>query len=47
MTKKTWTTDTLYNELKTVTLGGNICLYTPEICEKLVPKINRINNQIL
>jgi quinolinate synthase len=38
-----WTTDTLYNTLKSVTLGGNICLYTPEICEQLVPKINRIN----
>ena len=43
MSHITWTTETLYEELKSVTLGGNICLYTPEICETLVPKINRIN----
>ncbi len=38
-----WTTEKLYNSLKDVTLGGSICLYTPEICEQLAPKINKIN----
>ena len=40
---KKWTTQSLYETLKDVTLGGSICLYTKEICEKLVPKINEIN----
>ncbi len=39
---KQWTAETLFNTLKDVTLGGTICLYTPEICETLAPKINRI-----
>lgn len=40
MTK--WTTDKLFNILKDVTLGGGLCVYTPEICEMMLPKINRI-----
>ena len=43
MTTTSWTAQSLYESLKDVTLGGSICLYTKEICEKLVPKINEIN----
>ena len=38
-----WTADSIFEVLKDVTLGGSICLYTKEICEKLEPKINEIN----
>lgn len=40
---KTWTTDTLFEELKNIKLSGNICLYTREKCAELVPFINSIN----
>ena len=43
MMTTTWTAETLYDILKDVTLGGSICLYTPEICQEMAPKINRIN----
>ena len=42
MSVKKWSSHDVYEALKDVTLGGKICLYTPEICEKLAPKINRI-----
>tara|TARA_B100001989_G_C24536293_1_gene464611 strand:- start:415 stop:1452 length:1038 start_codon:yes stop_codon:yes gene_type:complete len=44
MTHKLWTAESLFNELKDVTLGGNVCLYTLEICEKLAPIANKIND---
>ncbi|RAP29329.1 quinolinate synthase [Candidatus Marinamargulisbacteria bacterium SCGC AG-343-D04] len=37
-----WTAELLFNHLKDVTLGGSICVYTLDICETLVPKINAI-----
>ena len=40
---KNWTPDSIYSALKDVTLGGSVCLYTKETCEKLAPKINEIN----
>ena len=40
---KKWTTESIFNVLKDVTLGGNVCLYTEKICESLAPKINEIN----
>ena len=39
-----WTSDLLYERLKSVTLGGGICVYTPEICEMLLPKIEYIEH---
>ena len=41
MTTK-WTTESLFNVLKHVTLGGGLCVYTPTICEMILPKINHI-----
>lgn len=38
-----WTAESLFENLKDVTLGGTTCLYPIETCEKLAPKINRIN----
>ena len=42
-TKTIWNKHNLYDCLKDVKLGSSICLYTPEICEDLAPKINKIN----
>ena len=35
--------ETLYNQLKNVTIGGSVCQYTPKVCDELTPKINKIN----
>lgn len=43
MSRTDWTADSLFATLKHVTLGGSICLYTPEICAQLAPLINAIN----
>jgi len=40
---KTWTATSLYEHLQDVKLGGSVCLYTPELCEKMAATINKIN----
>ncbi len=35
--------DTVYNDLKNITIGGSVCLYSYETCEKIAPLINQIN----
>ena len=42
-THKTWTAESLFETLKDVTLGSNICLYTLDICAELAPIANKIN----
>ena len=37
------TAEKLFNKLKSVSLGGTTCLYTPEKCAEYAPLINRIN----
>lgn len=38
-----WTTESLFEALKHIKLGGTTCLYTREKCEAMAPKINQIN----
>ncbi|RAP32484.1 quinolinate synthase [Candidatus Marinamargulisbacteria bacterium SCGC AG-414-C22] len=37
-----WTAESLYDVLKSVTVGNGICAYSLEACELIVPKVNRI-----
>jgi quinolinate synthase len=43
MLKTQLTADTLFEKLKNIKLGGNVCVYSHKKCEELVPLINEIN----
>ena len=44
LTKHNMTAEHLFDKLKNIKLGGNVCVYSFKKCEELVPLINEINN---
>lgn len=43
LTKEKFTAEKLYQILKNIRVGGNVCTYSLKKCEELVPLINEIN----
>jgi len=43
ITKTAFTVDSLYEILKNIKVGGNVCQFSRKKCEELVPLINEIN----
>ena len=39
----TVTAESVYQDLKNITIGGSVCLYSYETCEQMAPLINEIN----